>query len=162
MTTTAWSITVIWRFIFTRINSDVKSRPIVSIPLLLSLWFSPKISAQEEKVSVGLQRLCTEQIKGQLWFNPLRKGLYLCDGTMWIAVLEGGNQFLNFYSWESLCFAYSEIILSFLSDHKRLDYLLEHQVLTTSSETHDIEVSIHFLMWRIHCERIWSWYLIMF
>ncbi|CAG10357.1 unnamed protein product, partial [Tetraodon nigroviridis] len=68
---------------------------------------------QEEKVSVGLQRSCTEQIKGQLWFNPLRKGLYLCDGTTWIAVLE---------------------------DHKRLDYLLEYQVLTTSSETHDIEV----------------------
>uniref|UniRef100_A0A3B5BIQ6 Thrombospondin-type laminin G domain and EAR repeat-containing protein-like n=1 Tax=Stegastes partitus TaxID=144197 RepID=A0A3B5BIQ6_9TELE len=50
---------------------------------------------------------------GQLWFNPLKKGLYLCDGTMWITVLE---------------------------DHKRLDYVLEHQVLTTSSETHDVEV----------------------
>uniref|UniRef100_A0A8C9Y0Q3 Thrombospondin type laminin G domain and EAR repeats n=1 Tax=Sander lucioperca TaxID=283035 RepID=A0A8C9Y0Q3_SANLU len=41
------------------------------------------------------------------------KGLYLCDGTVWITVLE---------------------------DHKRLDYLVEHQVLTTSSETHDVEV----------------------
>ncbi|TNM95279.1 hypothetical protein fugu_016362 [Takifugu bimaculatus] len=68
---------------------------------------------REEQVSVGLQRSCTEQIKGQLWFNPLRKGLYLCDGTVWIAVLE---------------------------DHKRLDYLLEHQIITTSSETHDVEV----------------------
>ncbi|CAJ1073332.1 thrombospondin-type laminin G domain and EAR repeat-containing protein-like isoform X2 [Xyrichtys novacula] len=67
----------------------------------------------EERVSVGLQRLCSEQLQGQLWFNPLKKGLYLCDGTTWVAVLE---------------------------DHKRLDYVLEHQVLTTSSETHDVEV----------------------
>uniref|UniRef100_A0A667XG28 Thrombospondin type laminin G domain and EAR repeats n=1 Tax=Myripristis murdjan TaxID=586833 RepID=A0A667XG28_9TELE len=49
----------------------------------------------------------------QLWFNPLRKGLYLCDGTGWVPVLE---------------------------EHKRLDYVLEHQVLTTSSETYDVEV----------------------
>ncbi|XP_074548223.1 thrombospondin-type laminin G domain and EAR repeat-containing protein-like [Halichoeres trimaculatus] len=67
----------------------------------------------EEQVSVGLQRSCSEELQGQLWFNPLKKGLYLCDGAVWIAVLE---------------------------DHKRLDYVLEHQVLTTSSETHDIEV----------------------
>uniref|UniRef100_A0AAX7UXZ8 Thrombospondin-like N-terminal domain-containing protein n=1 Tax=Astatotilapia calliptera TaxID=8154 RepID=A0AAX7UXZ8_ASTCA len=52
-------------------------------------------------------------LHGQLWFNPLKKGLYLCDGTVWITVLE---------------------------DRKRLDYVLEHQVLTTSSETHDIEL----------------------
>ncbi len=35
--------------------------------------------------------------------------------------------------------------LSFYSDHKRLDYVLEHQVLSTSSETHDVEVSFHFV-----------------
>uniref|UniRef100_A0A3Q3G0R4 Thrombospondin-type laminin G domain and EAR repeats a n=1 Tax=Labrus bergylta TaxID=56723 RepID=A0A3Q3G0R4_9LABR len=67
----------------------------------------------DERVSVGLERSCSEQLQGQMWFNPLKKGLYLCDGSVWIAVLE---------------------------DHKRLDYVLEHQVLTTSSETHDIEV----------------------
>ncbi|XP_070698911.1 thrombospondin-type laminin G domain and EAR repeat-containing protein-like [Pempheris klunzingeri] len=67
----------------------------------------------EERVSVGLEKSCSERLQGQLWFNPLRKGLYLCDGTVWITVLE---------------------------DHKRLDYVLEHQVLTTSSETHDVEV----------------------
>ena len=33
--------------------------------------------------------------------------------------------------------------LSIFSDHKRLDYVLEHQVLTTSSETHDVEVFIY-------------------
>lgn len=41
-------------------------------------------------------------------------------------------------------FVYLEV-LSFCSDHKRLDYLLEHQVLTTSSETHDVEVYIYRL-----------------
>ncbi|XP_070835858.1 thrombospondin-type laminin G domain and EAR repeat-containing protein-like [Chaetodon trifascialis] len=70
-------------------------------------------SETEQRVSVGLERSCSELLQGQLWFNPLKKGLYLCDGTVWIAVLE---------------------------DHKRLDYVLEHQVLTTSSETHDVEV----------------------
>ncbi|XP_053191834.1 thrombospondin-type laminin G domain and EAR repeat-containing protein-like [Scomber japonicus] len=67
----------------------------------------------EKQVSVGLERPCSELLRGQLWFNPLRKGLYLCDGRVWTTVLE---------------------------DHKRLDYVLEHQVLTTSSETHDVEV----------------------
>ncbi|XP_032355476.1 thrombospondin-type laminin G domain and EAR repeat-containing protein [Etheostoma spectabile] len=67
----------------------------------------------EEQVSVGLERPCSEPLQGQMWFNPLSKGLYLCNGMVWITVLE---------------------------DHKRLDYLLEHQVLTTSSETHDVEV----------------------
>ncbi|XP_029317039.1 thrombospondin-type laminin G domain and EAR repeat-containing protein-like [Cottoperca gobio] len=67
----------------------------------------------EERVSVGLERTCSELLQGQMWFNPLSKGLYLCDGTMWITVLE---------------------------DHKRLDYVSEHQVLSTSSETHDVEV----------------------
>ncbi|KAK9534348.1 hypothetical protein VZT92_009394 [Zoarces viviparus] len=67
----------------------------------------------EERVSVGLEQSCSGLAQGQMWFNPLRKGLYLCDGTVWVTVLE---------------------------DHKRLDYVLEHQVLTTSSETHDVEV----------------------
>ncbi|XP_040055648.2 thrombospondin-type laminin G domain and EAR repeat-containing protein isoform X1 [Gasterosteus aculeatus] len=66
-----------------------------------------------ERVSLGLERSCSEQLQGQMWFNPLRRGLYLCDGAEWVTVLE---------------------------DHKRLDYVLEHQVLTTSSETHDVEV----------------------
>uniref|UniRef100_A0A3B3ULJ8 Thrombospondin type laminin G domain and EAR repeats n=1 Tax=Poecilia latipinna TaxID=48699 RepID=A0A3B3ULJ8_9TELE len=56
---------------------------------------------------------CSELLRGQLWFNPLKKGLYVCDGSAWITVLE---------------------------DHKRLDYVLEQQVLATSSETHDVEV----------------------
>uniref|UniRef100_A0A8C6TMB7 Thrombospondin-type laminin G domain and EAR repeats a n=1 Tax=Neogobius melanostomus TaxID=47308 RepID=A0A8C6TMB7_9GOBI len=43
----------------------------------------------------------------------MNKGLYLCDGSQWITMLQ---------------------------DHQRLDYILEQQVLTTSSETNDIEV----------------------
>lgn len=38
---------------------------------------------------MGLERTCSELLQGQLWFSPLRKGLYLCDGTVWITVLEG-------------------------------------------------------------------------
>ncbi|XP_034531246.1 thrombospondin-type laminin G domain and EAR repeat-containing protein-like isoform X2 [Notolabrus celidotus] len=101
-------------------SSDPQLAELSVPPLLLDL---PVIESKgdnhvtsyetEERVSVGLQRSCSEQLQGQLWFNPLKKGLYLCDGSVWIAVLE---------------------------DHKRLDYVLEHQVLTTSSETHDIEV----------------------
>nr|XP_057946276.1 thrombospondin-type laminin G domain and EAR repeat-containing protein-like [Doryrhamphus excisus] len=67
----------------------------------------------EARVYVGLQSPCSELLQGQMWFSPLRKGLYLCDGTTWTTVLEAP---------------------------KRLDYVVEHQVLTTSSETHDIEV----------------------
>ncbi|KAG7258350.1 hypothetical protein CRUP_019280 [Coryphaenoides rupestris] len=65
------------------------------------------------KVSVGPQNLCTETLWGHLWFNPHKKGLYLCDGAAWVPLLE---------------------------EHKRLDYVVEHQVLATSSETYDIEV----------------------
>ncbi|CAL8285424.1 unnamed protein product [Lota lota] len=65
------------------------------------------------KVSVGSQNSCSETLRGHLWFNPHRKGLYLCDGAAWIPLLE---------------------------DHKHLDYVVERQVLTTSSETYDIEV----------------------
>lgn len=46
-------------------------------------------SETEARVSVGLEKSCSEQLQGQLWFNPLKKGLYLCDGTVWITVLEG-------------------------------------------------------------------------
>uniref|UniRef100_A0A3P8T8Z2 Thrombospondin type laminin G domain and EAR repeats n=1 Tax=Amphiprion percula TaxID=161767 RepID=A0A3P8T8Z2_AMPPE len=89
-----------------------------SDPHIAALSVPPRLlDLPVERVSVGLERPCAELHQGQLWFNPLKKGLYLCDGTTWITVLE---------------------------DHKRLDYVLEHQVLTTSSETHDVEVFIHF------------------
>ncbi|XP_035023134.2 thrombospondin-type laminin G domain and EAR repeat-containing protein-like [Hippoglossus stenolepis] len=101
-------------------SSDPQLAALSVPPLLLDLPITGKEKDShltsydtEERVSVGLERSCSEMLQGQLWFNPLKKGLYLCDGTVWVTVLE---------------------------DHKRLDYVLEHQVLTTSSETHDIEV----------------------
>ncbi|XP_067099766.1 thrombospondin-type laminin G domain and EAR repeat-containing protein-like [Osmerus mordax] len=67
----------------------------------------------EVHVSVGLERKCSVSVRGQLWFNPQRKGLYLCDGAVWVPMLK---------------------------ESERLDYVEEHQILPTSSETYDIEV----------------------
>ncbi|XP_068608305.1 thrombospondin-type laminin G domain and EAR repeat-containing protein-like [Brachionichthys hirsutus] len=92
---------------------------VLSIPQLLSGPPSMRregagqTSTYVERVSAVPAQSCSELLQGQLWFNPLRKGLYLCDGKVWIAVLE---------------------------DQKRLDYVVEHQVITTGSETHDVEV----------------------
>ncbi|KAM9842476.1 thrombospondin-type laminin G domain and EAR repeat-containing protein-like [Aulostomus maculatus] len=99
-------------------SSNPKLAALSVPPLLLDLPTMRReadghLTSYEEQVSVGLEQPCSELLQGQLWFNPLRRGLYLCDGTVWITVLE---------------------------DHKRLDYVLEHQVLATSSETHDVEV----------------------
>lgn len=114
----------------------------------LALWlsayrcFDHDLPVTEERVSVGTERLCSKTLQGQMWFNPLSKGLYLCDGTVWITVLEGENLpskhplMSTFYSALHLQKSYYFIY----SDHKRLDYVSEHQVLPTSSETHDIEV----------------------
>uniref|UniRef100_A0A3Q0SCS6 Thrombospondin type laminin G domain and EAR repeats n=1 Tax=Amphilophus citrinellus TaxID=61819 RepID=A0A3Q0SCS6_AMPCI len=83
-------------------------------PKEFSIVLTLKVTDETEaRVSVGLEKSCSEKLRGQLWFNPLRKGLYLCDASTYVSVLV---------------------------NHKRLDYLLEHQVLTTSSETHDVEV----------------------
>ncbi|XP_047467399.1 thrombospondin-type laminin G domain and EAR repeat-containing protein-like [Mugil cephalus] len=99
-------------------SSDPQLAALSVPPLLLDLPVTGReddrhVTSYEGRVSVGLERSCSELHRGQMWFNPLKKGLYLCDGTTWVTVLE---------------------------DHKRLDYVLEHQVLSTSSETHDVEV----------------------
>ncbi|XP_036808101.1 thrombospondin-type laminin G domain and EAR repeat-containing protein-like [Oncorhynchus mykiss] len=67
----------------------------------------------EVRVSVGLEKSCSSSVRGQLWFNPIRRALYLCDGALWVPMLQ---------------------------ESQRLDYVLEQQVLSTSSETYDIEV----------------------
>uniref|UniRef100_A0A674F0M0 Thrombospondin type laminin G domain and EAR repeats n=1 Tax=Salmo trutta TaxID=8032 RepID=A0A674F0M0_SALTR len=67
----------------------------------------------EVRVSVGLEKTCSSSVRGQLWFNPVRRALYLCDGTLWVPMLQ---------------------------ESQRLDYVLEQQVLSTSSETYDMEV----------------------
>lgn len=41
------------------------------------------------KVTLGSRPPCTKQEKAQFWFNAPRRGLYLCDGSTWISMLEG-------------------------------------------------------------------------
>ncbi|KAJ8003712.1 hypothetical protein DPEC_G00151160 [Dallia pectoralis] len=65
------------------------------------------------RVSVGLERSCSDSFVGQLWFHPIRRSLHLCDGALWVPVMH---------------------------ESRRLDYVLEHQVLSTSSETYDVEL----------------------
>lgn len=100
------------------------------------------LSGAAGRLSVGVERPCSELLRGQLWFNPLKKGLYVCDGSVWITVLEGEHPTASnkqFYLFVTI----DKIILPSNTDHKRLDYVLEQQVLTTSSETHDVEVFLH-------------------
>lgn len=88
---------------FTRhlIQYDEKDMPfmfscfLASLLVCLSLCLDHELSETEERVSVGLERPCSEPLQGQMWFNPLSKGLYLCDGTVWITVLEGENPTSN-------------------------------------------------------------------
>ncbi|XP_014855228.1 PREDICTED: thrombospondin-type laminin G domain and EAR repeat-containing protein-like [Poecilia mexicana] len=101
-------------------SSDPRLAALSVPPLLLDLPVRRRQNERHDtssgaagRPSVGAERPCSELLRGQLWFNPLKKGLYVCDGSAWITVLE---------------------------DHKRLDYVLEQQVLATSSETHDVEV----------------------
>ncbi|XP_021249884.1 thrombospondin-type laminin G domain and EAR repeat-containing protein [Numida meleagris] len=65
------------------------------------------------KVTLGSRPPCTKQEKAQFWFNASQRGLYLCDGSAWISMLEV---------------------------KQRLDYVEEYQDLVTNSETMGIEV----------------------
>uniref|UniRef100_A0A3B4GEG3 Thrombospondin-type laminin G domain and EAR repeat-containing protein-like n=1 Tax=Pundamilia nyererei TaxID=303518 RepID=A0A3B4GEG3_9CICH len=65
-------------------SSDPQLAALSVPPLFLDL----PATGTEARVSVGLEKSCSEQLQGQLWFNPLKKGLYLCDGTVWNTVLE--------------------------------------------------------------------------
>ncbi|KAM6912512.1 thrombospondin-type laminin G domain and EAR repeat-containing protein-like [Xenentodon cancila] len=101
-------------------SSDSQLATLSVPPLLLDLQIKERRGNRhttpyeaEARVSVGLERSCSKLLEGQLWFNPVKKGLYLCDGSVWVTVLE---------------------------DNRRLDYVVEDQVLSTSSETHDVEV----------------------
>ncbi|NXC61524.1 TSEAR protein, partial [Aleadryas rufinucha] len=65
------------------------------------------------KVTLGARPRCTKQEKAQFWFNASRRGLYLCNGSTWLSMLEVQH---------------------------RLDYVEEYQNLVTNSETMGIEV----------------------
>ncbi|NXK67400.1 TSEAR protein, partial [Sylvietta virens] len=65
------------------------------------------------KVTLGARPRCSKQEKAQFWFNASRRGLYLCNGSTWLSMLEVQH---------------------------RLDYVEEHQDLVTNSETMGVEV----------------------
>ncbi|KAG7463719.1 hypothetical protein MATL_G00179580 [Megalops atlanticus] len=65
------------------------------------------------RVTLGKRPLCTPTGRGQLWFDSLRRGLFLCDSVAWVPLLE---------------------------EKERLDYVEDYQDLYTNSETFDIEV----------------------
>lgn len=41
------------------------------------------------KVTLGARPRCSKQEKAQFWFNASRRGLYLCNGSTWVSMLEG-------------------------------------------------------------------------
>lgn len=43
----------------------------------------------EVRVTAGASPPCGHSEEGQLWFNTLKKGLFLCDGIMWLTMLQG-------------------------------------------------------------------------
>uniref|UniRef100_A0A4W4DMN7 Thrombospondin-like N-terminal domain-containing protein n=1 Tax=Electrophorus electricus TaxID=8005 RepID=A0A4W4DMN7_ELEEL len=65
------------------------------------------------RVMLGPTKVCSQMEQGQLWLDTLKKGLFLCDGTHWLPVLQ---------------------------EKERLDYVDDYQDLHTSSETLDIEL----------------------
>ncbi|XP_075363856.1 thrombospondin-type laminin G domain and EAR repeat-containing protein isoform X1 [Mycteria americana] len=67
----------------------------------------------DTKVTLGSRPPCTKQEKAQFWFNASQRGLYLCNGSAWISMLEVKQQ---------------------------LDYVEEYQNLVTNSETMGVEV----------------------
>ncbi|XP_072723367.1 thrombospondin-type laminin G domain and EAR repeat-containing protein isoform X1 [Ciconia boyciana] len=67
----------------------------------------------DTKVTLGSRPPCTKQEKAQFWFNASQRGLYLCNGSAWISMLEV---------------------------KQRLDYVEEYQNLVTNSETMGVEV----------------------
>lgn len=60
-----------------------------SLFLPFPLWPERKPPKKGKRVEVGPQLSCSETLQGELWFNPQRRSLHLCDGTAWIAVLQG-------------------------------------------------------------------------
>ncbi|KAJ8405352.1 hypothetical protein AAFF_G00318250 [Aldrovandia affinis] len=64
-------------------------------------------------VTLGTQPSCTNADQGQLWFDNVKRGLFLCDSVAWVPLLE---------------------------EKERLHYLEDYQDLYTNSNTFDIEV----------------------
>nr|XP_055070193.1 thrombospondin-type laminin G domain and EAR repeat-containing protein [Misgurnus anguillicaudatus] len=67
----------------------------------------------EVRVTLGSNPACTGAEQGRLWFDTLKRGLFICDGAHWHSMFQEKN---------------------------RLDYVDDYQDLYTSSETLDIEL----------------------
>ncbi|XP_026070560.1 thrombospondin-type laminin G domain and EAR repeat-containing protein-like [Carassius auratus] len=67
----------------------------------------------EVRVTLGSKPACTAAELGQLWFDTLKRGLFLCDGAYWHSMLQ---------------------------EKDRLHYVDDYQDLYTTSETLDIEL----------------------
>ncbi|XP_076120201.1 thrombospondin-type laminin G domain and EAR repeat-containing protein [Alosa pseudoharengus] len=102
--------------------SSVPSLPVLSVPpSLLQLPAKGSSANQlplypyeaEVRMTEGLVPPCGDLEQGQLWVNTLKRGLYLCDGLMWLPMIE---------------------------EHARLDYVEDYQYLHTRSKTSDTEV----------------------
>ncbi len=45
----------------------------------------------EVRVTAGGIPPCGRSEEGQLWFNTLKRGLFLCDGITWLNMLQGDS-----------------------------------------------------------------------
>ncbi len=45
----------------------------------------------EVRVTAGGIPPCGRSEEGQLWFNTLKRGLFLCDGIIWLNMLQGDS-----------------------------------------------------------------------
>lgn len=78
----------------TQLSELIKFRQYRVILLLLkktlnnnSLFLS--VIESEVRVTLGSRPSCTGTERGQLWFDTLKRGLFLCDGISWLPMLQG-------------------------------------------------------------------------
>ncbi|PNI55843.1 TSPEAR isoform 3 [Pan troglodytes] len=98
--------------------SIVVTLRVPSLPPKRNEYLLTVVAEESDLLLLGLrlspaQPPCTEVEDAQFWFDASRKGLYLCVGNEWVSVLAA---------------------------KERLDYVEEHQNLSTNSETLGIEV----------------------
>lgn len=139
----------------------IKNRPAILIPLFI--WPSSHIcvlliNSQHEKSKC--QSGCSDRAQSRWKANC---GLIHSGRASTFVMGQCGSRCLKVVisycpSAPDYCPPFAQRIWtsSFCLDHKRLDYLLEHQIITTSSETHDVEVFMHFLMGRTSILAMWS------
>lgn len=56
---------------------------------IFALYVCIFILETEVRVTLGSKPACTSAEQGQLWFDTLKRGLFLCDGAYWHSMLQG-------------------------------------------------------------------------